>query len=76
MTPGRVSESLAAAGTSSLGNALLHVDWNQASIDSNHVCRDGDAPGGIRAVESHGVRLSARTGTSFTLLTAPISNVS
>ncbi|MDM7914472.1 MAG: hypothetical protein QUU85_04290, partial [Candidatus Eisenbacteria bacterium] len=29
----------------SLGNAFLHVDWNQASIDSNRVCRDGDAPG-------------------------------
>ncbi len=45
MTPGRVSEAFAAAGTSSLGNALVHVDWNQASIDSNHVCRDGDVPG-------------------------------
>ncbi|MFA5811813.1 MAG: hypothetical protein WC956_05725 [bacterium] len=45
MTPGRVSEALAAAGTSSLGNAILHVDWNQASIDSNRVCRDGETPG-------------------------------
>jgi transketolase len=45
MTPGRVSESLAAAGTASLKNAVLHVDWNQASIDSNAVCRDGDTPG-------------------------------
>ena len=45
LTPGRVSESLAAAGTASLGNAVLHVDWNQASIDSNHVCRDGETPG-------------------------------
>ncbi len=45
MTPGRVSEAMAAAGTASLGNAVLHVDWNQASIDSNHVCRDGDGPG-------------------------------
>jgi transketolase len=45
MTPGRVAEALAAAGTMSLGNAVLHVDWNQASIDSNHVCRDGDTPG-------------------------------
>src|SRR5580692_9928260 len=35
LTPGRVSESLAAAGTSSLGNAILHVDWNNASIDSD-----------------------------------------
>jgi transketolase len=45
LTPGRVSESLAAAGTACLKNAILHVDWNQASIDSNHVCREGNAPG-------------------------------
>ena len=41
LTPGRVAEALAAAGTASLDNAVLHLDWNQASIDSNHVCRDG-----------------------------------
>lgn len=45
MTPGRVYEAMAAAGTASLKNIILHVDWNQASIDSNHVCRDGDMPG-------------------------------
>jgi len=45
MTPGRVAEALAAAGTASLSNAFLHVDWNQASIDSNRVCRDGATPG-------------------------------
>ena len=45
LTPGRVAEALAAAGTSSLGNAILHVDWNQASIDSNRVCRDHEVPG-------------------------------
>ena len=45
MTPGRVAEALAAAGTACLGNAFLHVDWNQASIDSNRVCRDGGQPG-------------------------------
>jgi transketolase len=45
MTPGRVSEALAAAGTASLKNAILHVDWNQASIDSNQVCREGGKPG-------------------------------
>ena len=28
-----------------LDNVVLHVDWNQASIDSNRVCRDGDQPG-------------------------------
>jgi transketolase len=45
MTPGRVSEAMAAAGTASLPNLFLHVDWNQASIDSNRVCRDGEKPG-------------------------------
>jgi transketolase len=45
MTPGRVSEAMAAAGTASLGNAIMHVDWNQASIDSNKVCRDGEIAG-------------------------------
>ncbi|MFH0953288.1 MAG: hypothetical protein V1873_03055 [Verrucomicrobiota bacterium] len=45
MTPGRVAEALAAAGTMGIRNVFMHVDWNQASIDSNKVCRDGDAPG-------------------------------
>ena len=45
LTPGRAAEALAAAGTASLGNVILHVDWNQASIDSNRVCRDGETPG-------------------------------
>ncbi len=45
MTPGRVAETFASAGTSSLGNALVHIDWNQASIDSNRVCREGENAG-------------------------------
>ena len=45
LTPGRVAEALAAAGTARLDNVLVHVDWNQASIDSERVCRDGDVPG-------------------------------
>ena len=45
LTPGRVAESLAAAGTASLGNVVMHIDWNQASIDSNRVCREGALPG-------------------------------
>jgi len=45
LTPGRAAEALAAAGTASLGNVVLHVDWNQASIDSNRVCREGETPG-------------------------------
>jgi transketolase len=45
LTPGRVAEALAAAGTACLDNVILHLDWNQASIDSNRVCRDGEEPG-------------------------------
>jgi transketolase len=45
LTPGRVAEALATAGTASLGNVILHIDWNQASIDSNQVCREGVTPG-------------------------------
>ncbi|MHB8909417.1 MAG: transketolase family protein [Syntrophales bacterium] len=45
LTPGRVSEAMAAAGTASLGNVILHVDWNQASIDSSRVCREDGIPG-------------------------------
>src|SRR3990172_4249150 len=45
LTPGRVAEALAAAGTASLGNAIIHLDWNQASIDSNRVCREDGRPG-------------------------------
>ena len=45
LTPGRVSEALAAAGTASLANVVVHLDYNQASIDSDHVCREGDVPG-------------------------------
>lgn len=45
MTPGRVHEALAAAASAQLHNAVLHVDWNQASIDSNRVCRENDMPG-------------------------------
>lgn len=45
MTPGRVAEALAAASASRLYNAFLHIDFNQASIDSNRVCRDGNQKG-------------------------------
>jgi transketolase len=45
MTPGRVGEALATAASAGLSNVFLHVDWNQASIDSNWVCRDGEKAG-------------------------------
>ena len=45
LTPGRVSEAMAAAATASLKNIIMHIDWNQASIDSDNVCNDGSKPG-------------------------------
>lgn len=45
MTPGRVAEAFAFAATAGLKNLKVHIDWNQASIDSNHVTRDETAPG-------------------------------
>jgi len=45
LTPGRVGEALAFAGTAGLTNAVMHLDWNQASIDSDAVTRDGNQPG-------------------------------
>lgn len=45
LTPGRAAEAIASAGTSSLGNVIVHLDWNQASIDSEHVTREGSVPG-------------------------------
>lgn len=45
LTPGRVSEVISSAATSGINNATVHLDWNQASIDSNHVTGDGKVPG-------------------------------
>jgi transketolase len=45
MTPGRVHEALAAGATAGLRNVVLHVDWNQSSIDSDRVCAEGGKPG-------------------------------
>lgn len=44
LTAGRVAESLAIASRSGLDNLIIHLDWNQASIDSDKVCaKDGQA---------------------------------
>jgi len=45
LTAGRAAEAMAAAATSQLSNLVMHVDWNQASIDSNHVCPENSRPG-------------------------------
>lgn len=45
LTAGRVSETLACAATAQLKNVVFHVDWNEASIESNRVTNDGQHPG-------------------------------
>jgi transketolase len=45
LTPGRAAETAAFAGTAGLSNAIVHLDWNQASIDSDAVTREGSQPG-------------------------------
>jgi transketolase len=45
MTPGRVHEAIAAAVTAGLSNCIMHIDWNQASIDSDAVCALDGTPG-------------------------------
>ncbi|MDL1948321.1 hypothetical protein FBQ97_00695 [Acidobacteria bacterium ACD] len=45
LTPGRVAEAVAFAGTAGLSNLVLHLDWNQSSIDSDRVAREGAVPG-------------------------------
>lgn len=45
LTPGRIFEAMAAAAGAQLNNIVLHIDWNQSSIDSDRVCRDGKRPG-------------------------------
>ncbi len=45
LTAGRVSEALACASTAQLTNVIFHVDWNEASIETNCVTCEGDQPG-------------------------------
>ena len=45
MTAGRVHEAIATAATTGLSNTIMHIDWNQASIDSDRVTAEGDQPG-------------------------------
>jgi len=42
MTPGRVHENLAHFWAAKIWNLIVHVDWNNASIDSDNVCTDLD----------------------------------
>lgn len=45
LTAGRTQEAMAAAATAQVNNIVLHLDWNQASIDSNRVCAEDGEPG-------------------------------
>ena len=45
LTPGRAQEAMATAATAQVNNIIMHLDWNQASIDSDKVCREGEEPG-------------------------------
>ena len=53
-------EALAFAGTASLGNAVVHLDWNQASIDSNRVTPRGRRARRLRPVDADGALLPPR----------------
>ncbi len=45
LTAGRCAETIAAAATANLNNTVVHLDWNQSSIDSDAVTSDGEKPG-------------------------------
>lgn len=45
LTAGRVSEAVATASTAQLKNVVFHIDWNEASIESERVTSDGENPG-------------------------------
>ncbi|HUT85904.1 MAG TPA: hypothetical protein VMW66_03600 [Elusimicrobiales bacterium] len=45
LTAGRVHEAIAAAATGQYNNTIMHIDWNQASIDSSQVCADTKGAG-------------------------------
>ncbi len=45
LTAGRVSEAVSIAATAQLKNAIFHIDWNQASIESEQVTAADNRPG-------------------------------
>jgi transketolase len=77
LTPGRVSEALAFAGTTGIHNVIVHVDWNQSSIDSDRVTREGSErgdyvqwdPAELFALHRWNV-ISVADGTAFQRITA------
>ena len=51
LTAGRCAEAMAIASRSGLDNLIVHLDWNQASIDSNKVTAENGTPGDYVAWE-------------------------
>lgn len=49
LTAGRSAEALAIAAAAGLDNVILHLDWNQASIDSDKVTADKESRGDYTA---------------------------
>ncbi|MDR1123751.1 MAG: hypothetical protein LBL61_03960, partial [Elusimicrobiota bacterium] len=49
LTAGRSAEALAIAATAGLDNLIFHLDWNQASIDSDKVTAENGRPGDYTA---------------------------
>ena len=45
LTAGRSSEAIAMASTAQLKNVVFHIDWNEASIESERVTSDGENAG-------------------------------
>ena len=45
LTAGRVSEAVAMASTAQLKNVVFHLDWNEASIESERVTAENGNPG-------------------------------
>ncbi len=51
LTAGRCAEAMAIASRAGLDNLVVHLDWNQASIDSDKVTAENDTPGDYVAWE-------------------------
>lgn len=45
LTAGRCAEAMAIASRAGLNNLIVHLDWNQASIDSDKVTAENGTPG-------------------------------
>ena len=51
LTAGRCAEAMAIASRAGLDNLIVHLDWNQASIDSDKVTAENGTPGDYTAWE-------------------------